>query len=144
VTPARLAGVVVDTMVMSWLMEPDRSPLAEPYRELIGGKPILIPFQTVMELRFGALHASWGELRRRRMERNLSRFGAVQSDGAMATACADLRHRCVEIGHALRQKFHDGDRWIVAAAVRLDIPLVSHDAIFENVPGLQLLTLRDR
>jgi predicted nucleic acid-binding protein len=36
------------------------------------------------------------------------------------------------------QKEHDADRWVAATALRLDIPLVSNDAIFENVPGLHL------
>jgi predicted nucleic acid-binding protein len=142
VTDARRAGVVVDTMVMSWLIEPERSPLADPYRELIGGRPTLVVFQTVMELRFGALNARWGELRRRRMERNLSRLTLIEADDQMATVCAQLRHRCVQIGHALGNKVHDGDRWIASAAIRLAIPLVSHDGVFAGTPGLEVLTLR--
>lgn len=129
-------------MVMSWLIEPDRSPLADPYRALIGGRPTLVAFQTVMELRFGALNAQWGELRRRRMERNLSNLASVETDDELATACAELRHQCVRAGHALGNKIHDGDRWIAAAAIRLSVPLVSHDALFKNAPGLTLLTLR--
>jgi len=49
-TDARPAGVVVDTMVMSWLLEAERSPLAEPYEELIGARPVVVAFQMVMEL----------------------------------------------------------------------------------------------
>lgn len=130
-------------MVMSWLIEPARSPLADRYRELIGGRATLVPFQTVMELRFGALSANWGDLRRRRMERNLSMLTSIETDGELATACADLRHRCVRVGHALGQKIHDGDRWIAAVAVRLSVPLVSHDGVFKNAPGLELVTLLD-
>lgn len=59
-TGARQAGIVVDTMVMSWIVEPERSPLPEPYEQLIVGRPILVPFHTVMELRFGALNAPVG------------------------------------------------------------------------------------
>ena len=58
----------------------------------------------------------------------------------MITACAQLRTRCQQIGHALGDKVHDGDRWIAATAVRLDCPLVSHDDVFKRVPGLTLLT----
>ena len=58
----------------------------------------------------------------------------------MITACAELRRRCDEIGHALGNKLHDGDRWVAAAAIRLRIPLVSHDGLFRNAPGLQLIT----
>jgi hypothetical protein len=35
---------------------------------------------------------------------------------------------------------HDGYRWIAATAKRYAIPLVSHDGIFRNAPGLDLIT----
>jgi predicted nucleic acid-binding protein len=142
-TDARAAGVVVDTMVMSWLLEPARSPLAAPYEELMGGRAVVVAFQTVMELRFGALNAGWGDLRRRRLDRELAKYSVMQADDEMATVCAALRNRCVQIGHALGAKVHDGDRWIASAAVRLRIPLVSHDGVFVGTPGLELLTLRE-
>lgn len=66
-------GVVVDTMVTSWLFDERLNPRAEQYRALIDGRPIVLAFQTVMELRYGALHAGWGELRRRRLERRSGR-----------------------------------------------------------------------
>ncbi len=59
-TDARGPGVVVNTMVISWLLDDRPNPLAERYRELIGSQPVLLAFQTVMELRFGALRAGWG------------------------------------------------------------------------------------
>jgi len=65
------AGVVVDTMVISWLFDERPNPLADRYRELIGDAPVVLAFQTVMELRFGALRAGWGELRRRGLERRI-------------------------------------------------------------------------
>ncbi len=128
-------------MVMSWLLEPERSPLAEPYEELIGDRPIVVAFQTVMELRFGALNAHWGDLRRRRLDRELAKYSLMQADDAMATVCAEIRHRCVQIGHALGDKIHDRDRWIAAAAIRRSLPLVSHDGVFDKAPGLDLLTI---
>ena len=56
-TDARGPGVVVDTMVISWLFDDRPNPLAERYRDLIGPQPVLLAFQTVMELRFRALRA---------------------------------------------------------------------------------------
>lgn len=64
-TSARPVGVVVDTMVISWLLYERPSPVADRYRALIETKTVLLAFQTVMELRYGALRAGWGELRRR-------------------------------------------------------------------------------
>ncbi len=100
------------------------------------------PFQTVMELRFGALNAHWGDLRRRRLDRELTRYSLLQADDDTATVCAELRHRCVQVGHALGDKIHDGDRLIAATATRLGIPLVSHDGVFDGTPRLELLTLQ--
>ena len=37
-------------------------------------------------------------------------------------------------------KIHDSDRWIAAAAMRLSVPLVSHDWLFEGAPGLEVIT----
>ncbi len=50
----------------------------------------------------------------------------------------ELRVACERIGHALGQRDHDADRWIAATALRLGIPLVSTDHIFEETPGLVL------
>ncbi|HLI37320.1 MAG TPA: PIN domain-containing protein [Streptosporangiaceae bacterium] len=132
--------VVVDTMVISWLFDERPNLLADRYRELIGPARVLLAFQTVMELRYGALSAGWGELRRRRLERRIAELTVIQPDDAMVTACARLRATCQRAGHALGAKFHDGDRWIAAAAVRLDCPLVSHDTVFKSTPGLTVIT----
>ncbi len=60
-TDARPVGVVVDMMVISWLFDQRPNPVADRYRALIETRPVLLAFQTVMELRYGALHAGWGE-----------------------------------------------------------------------------------
>jgi hypothetical protein len=52
---------------------------------------VLLAFQTVMELRFGALRAGWGELRRRRLKRGIAELTVTQPDDAMITSCAQLR-----------------------------------------------------
>jgi len=140
VTPAPLPPVVVDTMVVSWLFDSRPNLLADRYRELIGAAPVLLAFQTVAELRYGALRADWGELRRRRLERSVARLTVVQPDDEVLTAYAQLRADCRRVGHALGDKVHDGDRWIGATALRLGYALVSHDGLFRNVPGLRLIT----
>ena len=136
------AGVVVDTMVISWFFEQHPDKLAQRYRDVIGTRPVLLAFQTVMELRYGALRANWGDLRRRRLERRIAELTVVQPDDEMALTCAQLRQNCRVAGHALADKIHDGDRWIASAAIRLGLPLVSNDQIFRDAPGLNLLTPR--
>ena len=54
---------------------------------------------------------------------------------------ANLRAWCVESGHGLGQKDHEADRWVAATAMMLGLPLVAHDGIFNDVDGLELLTL---
>jgi hypothetical protein len=65
-TNAQLSGVVVDTMVINWQFDDPANPFADRYRLLIGPRRVLLAFHTVMELRYGALRAGWGDLRRRR------------------------------------------------------------------------------
>ncbi len=134
-TEARRPGVVVDTMVVSWLFGDRPDALALRYRDLIGVAPVVLAFQTIMEIRYGALRAGWGELRRRRLERRLAELVVAQPDDETITICAELRHGCQQIGHALGGKVHDGDRWIAATAIRLGLPLVSEDRVFHGAPG---------
>lgn len=134
-TPA----VVVDTMAVSALVNATRQPEpAAAYAAVIAGRPIVISFATVTELRHGALKAGWGELRRRALERDLARFIVVQPDDRLMSVCADLRAACETRGHPLGQKLHEADRWIAATAIRLDLELVSDDAVFQNVPSLSV------
>jgi predicted nucleic acid-binding protein len=93
-TNAQPSGVVVDTMVISWLFDDRVNPLADRYRVLIGPRRVLLAFHTVMELHYGALRAGWGDLRRRRLERRIAELTVVQPDDKMITACANLRVRC--------------------------------------------------
>lgn len=81
-------------MVFSWLLDDRPNPLADRHRDLIAQQPVLLAFQTVMELRYGALRAAWGELRRRRLERRIAELSVVQPDDEMITACASLRLSC--------------------------------------------------
>ena len=132
-----VTAVVVDTMVVSALVDPDRTSVAAAeYRALIGVRPIVVSFVTVTELRYGALKARWGELRRRGLERDLAQLTVVQPDDALMRVCAELRARCELGGHALGNKIHEADRWIAATAIRMGIPLISDDAIFAGVERL--------
>lgn len=107
---------------------------------MIDGRPTLISFATVTEIRYGALKAGWGELRRRGLERNLARFTIVQPDDRLMQVCAGLRASRVRAGHALGQKIHEADRWIAASAIRLGLELVSDDSVVTDVPNLAVLS----
>lgn len=96
---------------------------------------------TVAELRFGARLANWGEPRLRRLETLLAAATVIWPGESLVDTYADLRRACVRLGHGLSQKEHEADRWMAASALWLGLPLVAHDGIFRDVPGLELLML---
>jgi|AntDryMetagUQ889_1029465.scaffolds.fasta_scaffold12582_1 predicted nucleic acid-binding protein len=114
------------------------APLADRYEPIIVGRPSFLSFQTVAELRYGALHRNWGDARMRKLDARIAAARVVHSGEELVATYAQLRAECVRLGHALGQREHDADRWIAATALRLDIPLVCNDRIFEGAPGLQL------
>ncbi|HEV7942814.1 MAG TPA: PIN domain-containing protein [Solirubrobacteraceae bacterium] len=140
-TTLRARGaIVIDTDVFSADLVPG-SRLAERYGPLIAGRPAFISFQTVAELRYGAIRRGWGEARMRKLDAKIHRVEVVHTGPELVALCAQLRADCAAIGHALAQREHNADRWIAATAIRIEIPLVSNDAIFRDVPGLSLESL---
>jgi predicted nucleic acid-binding protein len=134
--------VVIDTGVFGAHLTPG-SPLPALYAPLIDRRPAFISFQTVAELRFGALRRGWGEHRTRRLAASISRAEVVWPGPDLVEVYAALRVSCESAGHPLGQRHHDADRWIAASAIRLGVPLVSHDAVFIDAPGLDLETMLD-
>lgn len=129
--------VVVDTDVFSADLLPG-SRLAARFAPIIAGRPVMISFQTVAELRFGALRRGWGEARMLKLAALIQRAHVVHTGPELVEICAQVRVDCEAAGHALAQSEHNADRWIAATAIRHDIPLVSNDKIFRGVPGLAL------
>ncbi len=132
--------MVVDTDVYSARLIPD-SPLAQLYEPILIGRAAFLSFQTVAELRYGALLRGWGSTRLRHLESAIARAEVVHTGPDLVQTYAELRVACERVGHALSQRDHDADRWIAATALRLGISLVSNDRIFVDTPGLQLETL---
>jgi predicted nucleic acid-binding protein len=108
------------------------------------GRPAIISFVTVAELRFGAKLARWGPTRLQQLEHELDQADTVWPGPSLAEAYATLRTWCVKAGHGLGQKAHEADRWVAATAIWLGVPLIAHDAIFANVKDLRLLTKLDQ
>jgi len=136
--PRRETHVVVDTDVTSWLIDPRPLPQAEAARRIIGGRIQVVSFITVTELRYGALLASWGEFRLRRLERSLADLDVIQTGEAVIARCAELRAQLSRSGHGLGQKIHEADRWVAATALALNLDLVAGDGIFAGVDDLNL------
>lgn len=128
--------IVIDTDVFG--AELTGSPLAVRYQPIIVGRPAFISFQTEAELRFGAKLRGWGAARLLKLEARIAAAETVHSGPDLVDTYARLRTDCWRIGHALGQREHDADRWVAATAIRLGIPLVANDGIYDNVPGLQV------
>jgi hypothetical protein len=71
--PLDRGPVVVDTDVFSARFLPD-SALALRYEPLLVGRVEFVSFQTVAEVRYGALLRGWGTTRLRRMEHEIARI----------------------------------------------------------------------
>ncbi len=127
--------VVVDTDVLSFLYKRDsRARLYEPY---LNDPPFFLSFMSLAELRRWSLERRWGESRRRELEDYLARYVVVHSDEltcewwAQAINSARLEGR--PIGAA--------DAWIAATALRLRIPLVTHNPThYKGIDGLQVIS----
>lgn len=136
-------SIVVDTGVFGAHLTPRGQALAFTYRPVLASRSAVVSFVTDAELRFGAALAGWGPRRLRRLETELAEVETIWPDPNLAALYVSLRTWCVQAGHGLGQKEHEADRWIVATAMWLDVPLVAHDAIFKDVDGLTLLTMLD-
>lgn len=135
--PSRRGPVVIDTDVYGAALVPG-STLAAMYHPTLVGRPAFISFQTAAELRYGALLRGWGRARMLKLAARIAAAEVVHSGPDLIATYAQLRVDCQRAGHALAQREHDADRWIAATAIRLGVPLVSHDRIFEHAPGLVL------
>lgn len=139
-SPGKSRGpIVIDTDVFSADLVPG-SRLTELYAPIVTGRPAFVSFQTAAELRYGALRRGWGEVRLR-LDAKIARTEVVHSGPELVQVYARLRADCEALGHALGQREHNADRWIAATALRLGVPLVSNDGIFQDVPGLNIETL---
>ncbi len=108
---------------------------------MIGARARVVSFVSVVELRYGALRAGWGDLRLRRLERSLSDLEVIQTEEQLIGRCAELRAWASAAGHPLGQKIHEADRWVAATALALDLEMVAGDRIFDGVPGLEVLQI---
>ena len=55
---------------------------------------------------------------------------------APLTILAGLRQTCRQDGRALHEPIHANDLWIAASAGHIGAPLLTADAVFDDVPGL--------
>ena len=111
----------------------------EQARPLSGTPPrrIAVSVITIAELRLGVLAAGDGPTRTRRLE-TLTRADGLDPlpvDRSVAGAWAALRLALREAGRRMPLN----DSWIAATAIAHDVPVVTQDADYDDVPGLRVL-----
>jgi tRNA(fMet)-specific endonuclease VapC len=139
-TDAPRLGVLVGTLVIGWLFDTGRTRSPTSTGSSSATRLSTLAFHTGMELRFGAMRAEWGDFRSRRLERRIAEMTVVQPRRGDDHRLRGAAGRLPADRPRSWRKVHDGDRWIAATALRLGVPLVSHDGVFKDVPVLQLIT----
>lgn len=97
-----------------------RSRLAPLYEPIVVGRPMFISFQTVAELRFGALRANWGQARVRKLEARIRQTVTIHTGPELVLILdanilysAPLRDLLVRLARASRA-FRRGDERFLA------------------------------
>ena len=125
--------IVLDTNVVSYIFSGDDR--ARYYLDRIRGRRVLISFQTLEELWYGAFAKGWGKRRRGELARHLKQYEIIWTGPELAQACARLRSERKAAG----REMNSADAWIAATAILLKCPLASHDGDFSGIPGLELV-----
>lgn len=137
---AGLEPVVVDTSVFGAELTRRGDAVVAAYSHHVDGHDLVVSFVTAAELRYGARFAGWGAQRLQRLEARLALAEIVWAGEGLVDEYVAFRHECSVSGQPLGQKHHEADRWIAATARWLDVPLVAHDAVFRDAPGLTVIT----
>jgi predicted nucleic acid-binding protein len=111
----------------------------EQKRPLSGRPPkrVAVSVITIGELRLGVLAADSGPIRARRLE-TLSvaeTLDPLPIDAQVAHAWATLRLALRDAG----KRMPINDSWIAATAIAKDMPVVTQDGDYDDVPGLEVI-----
>jgi predicted nucleic acid-binding protein len=82
----------------------------------------------------------WGAARTAELHNYLRKALVLQVTDDVQRRYAELTALLMNSGHALGEKHHVADRWVAATALANRVPLATMDGIFNDVPGLNLLT----
>lgn len=129
--------LVVDTNIVSYML--GSAPLALRYRPVVRGREVAMSFQTVAEVLYGArmghfppsFDTNWRELR--------DAWPTVPYDDELIDIYAAIRAQANRAGRGLTSP----DAWVASTALWLQVPLVTHDRDFRNIPELTVITFAD-
>lgn len=113
--------VVVDADVFSMVhYNKGRGVDLEPF---LIGRPLMLAFCTVGELRAGAIKASWGEKQKEQLESFIRAYTVVRPTSATV-------HDYAFLHAALHHNLKGGginDMWTAAVALALDLPIITNN-----------------
>lgn len=124
--------LLLDTNIISFAIKDDtRRLLYEPH---VMGNRTFLCFVTVAELYRWAISKRWGQRRIDALHEEVRRHAVLPFDDALAWAWARVR--------SIKGRPVDpSDAWIAAAAIRYDLPLVTHNRRhFEGIEGLRVIS----
>lgn len=128
------APVLLDTNVASFVY--GKRPQVALYADDLRGRRGLLAFQTVAEMLCGADAKGWGAKKRRELAEFLENYKIVHTTREMLSTWGHIKAATRRAGVVIET----ADLWIAATAITLDTTLVAHDAVFQLVPGLRLIT----
>ena len=112
---------------------------AEADRPLVGAPPerIMVSIVTIAELRVGVLATLDLAVRSRRLAtlQQAQTLMPLMIDDQVATQWAELRVRLRDCGRSMPVN----DSWIAATALAAGVPVVTQDADYDDVPGLEVI-----
>lgn len=127
---------VVDTDVISYIVRGDSRAAA--YQLTLADKQLVISFMTLAELERWAIERAWGTAQVARLGRYLHRYTLVMPDRGLCRAWAMVAAGARRLGRPIQT----ADAWIAATALRLDVPLVTHNRDdYAGVPELQVISV---
>lgn len=119
-------GYVADTSVASLILR--NSPELSAYQPYIQGANIYLSFQTIAEIRYGALLKNWGRRRRQELEAFLGSYTILGYTDELADRWAKVMLEARQAGRRLEA----GDAWIAATALLLGVPLLTQVKDFDK------------
>ena len=129
--------LVVDTDVISYLFKLDTR--GDIYKPHLRAQLLLISPMTRAELEAWALEHKWGNRRREEMRIHLKHFMLVPFDEELCVKWAEATDSARIVGRPISSS----DAWVAAAALRYDVPLVTHNRTdYLGVANLKLISER--
>ncbi len=125
---------VVDTDVVSYGFR--NAPEFAPFKPLLAGNQAFVSFMTIAELAYWGVSRNWGQNRRQQLRTYVDRqFRVYPVTRSLCQLWAEVTMDARRQGRVINA----ADAWIAATAIRLGVPLITHNRRdFDDLPGLKL------